>query len=326
MATTTITSDVDLLQGKKILQYPLGLGSNAKDPYGELNQYMLFKINTDEKANKLMGDELLGQVYIPLTNRDGTGIATGKTDAKNADPDYAMKYGPDAAGKVEWVAQKGMQRLNKVIVLPMPVEHTVNTTITYGEHDPSTLTKAGDIFNQIGNGAASEYGTLLKNWAFAGAINKLKSGLTSTTDMMLEERKVVNPRKEMMYNDFSRRQYSFKYTFAPKNLAESEMVNEIIKTFRYYSLPEISTGKVYYIMPSEFEISFILGSRDNPNIPRIATSVLQRVSINYSPRAVWATLPNGSPLAMDMTLDFLEMELIDRRRIYNKDSVITSGY
>lgn len=105
------------------------------------------------------------------------------------------------------------------------------------------------------------------------------------------------------------------------------MVREIIETFRYYALPEISPAKFFYLLPAEFDISFILGEKPNPNIPKITTSVLQRISVNYSPNSgVWSTLPNGAPLAIDMTLDFMEIELVDRKRVFDKDSVITSGY
>jgi hypothetical protein len=328
---TIPTTNIDVLADKKILQYPLGLGSKLKDDFGDLNQYMLFKINTDEKSSKLRDDASTGAVLV--ASRVGTGVAVQTSSSKNTDPALILQFGKDAVDKQQWVAQKGMTKLDRVIVLPMPYEHIVGTSISYTqEYDPSMLTKAGDIFNQVGNGVVAELATLGKNAIFSGSINKLKSlitgsgGATSTNALLAEERLTINPKKEVMFTGFGFRQFSFRYSFAPKSAEESKMVEQIIQTFRFYSLPEISPAKFFYMMPSEFEISFMLGQRNNPHVPRIATSVLQRVSVNYSPRSVWATLPNGSPLAMDMTLDFLELELIDRNRVYNKDSEITSGY
>jgi hypothetical protein len=83
---------------------------------------------------------------------------------------------------------------------------------------------------------------------------------------------------------------------------------------------------MFYVLPSEFEVSFMLGQKINPHIPRIATSVLKRVSVDYMPNNVWSSLPNGAPLSLSMSLEFLELELIDRSRIYNKKQPITSGY
>jgi Tail-tube assembly protein len=330
----TITTSIDVLKGKKILQYPLNLGSSDKDDYGDLNQYMMFRINTDTKASKLKDDSSSGQVYLPNSGSRATGVSTQLTASKNDDTDARLKFGDAAVDGTQWVVQKGVVRLDKVIVLPMPSDHVVATSITYNQdYSPSMLTKAGDMVNQMGNGVASELATLGKNVAASGSINVLKSMITnkggdatSLNAMLAEERLALNPKKEVMFSGFGFRQFSFRYSFAPKSAEESAMVQEIIETFRYYSLPEISAAKLFYLMPAEFEISFMYGQKDNPMIPRITTSVLQRVSVNYSPHSVWAVLPDGSPVAIDMTLDFLELELIDRNRVYKKNSPITSGF
>lgn len=109
-------------------------------------------------------------------------------------------------------------------------------------------------------------------------------------------------------------------------MIDSNMVSEIIETLRYYALPELDEGKIFYIFPSEFTITFMLGQKENPNIPKITTCVLRNVSVNYSPNGIWGTLPNGAPLVMTMSLDFRELELIDRKRVYDKNNAITSGF
>jgi hypothetical protein len=223
-----------------------------------------------------------------------------------------------------FLVQKGMVSLDRVIVLPMPNEHSVNTSVRYNEYDPSDATKAGDTLNQPLVGVISDKISGLKNRILAAGINKFFS--TTKKDLEFEERRMKNDKKEIMFDSFSFRTFSFNYTFAPKNQEESETVRSIIETLRYYSLPEISSGKVYYIFPSEFEISFMLGGKINPHIPKIATSVLQTINVNYSPNGVWSTLPNGAPLSLNIQMNFLELELIDRSRVYNKESVIRSGY
>lgn len=223
-----------------------------------------------------------------------------------------------------------MTLLDKVVILPMPNEHTVGTSIRYNSnYDPSILTKAGDIVNQMGGDALNDLKTMGKNAGISALVNKLAGGrnITSTADLLAEERLALNPKKEVMFDSFGYREFSFRYQFAPKSENESNVVREIIETFRYYALPEIVKSKFFYLLPAEFDISFILGEKPNPNIPKITTSVLQRVGVNYSPNSgVWATLPNGAPLAIDMTLDFLELSLVDRKMVYNKDSAITSGH
>lgn len=328
----------ELLKNKKVLAFPSGLGASDTDKYGNPSQYMMFKINTDEKTTELRDDKKTGPVKV-TNNRTGVGVATttgigdkidkalGATVVKELDPDVILKYG-SAVNRETWRVQKGMTRLDKVIILPMPNEHRVSTSIGYAdEYEPSSLTKAGDIFNQLGGNVLGEFGTLVKNAGISALVNKLTPFNTNINDLLAEERLALNPKKEVMFKDLKFRQFSFQYTFAPKNEIESRTVSEIIETFRYYALPEISKSKLYYIFPSEFELSFMLGSKDNPNIPRITTSVLQRINVNYSPNSgVWATLPNGAPVAVDVTLEFLELEIVDRSRIYNADRPISSGF
>lgn len=318
-----------ILANKRILQYPLNLGSSDVDDHGNPSQYMMFKIMIDEQSTKLREDKSAGAVVS--STRVGIGAATDQTNlkenAKDVDPAFLIEYGSAAVNAETWRHQKGMQRLDKVVVLPMPNQHNVGTTVRYSEEDQTGLSKLGDIYNQLGNGVVGELGTLVKNVGISTIMNKIKNGITNTNALLAEERLALNPKKEVLFKDMGFRQFSFQYNFAPKSQAESEMVDRIIETFRYYASPELSPAKFFFMLPAEFDISFMLGHKHNPHIPKITTSVLQRVGVNYSPNSgVWATLPNGSPVAIDMTLEFMELELITRDRIFNPTSAITMGY
>jgi Tail-tube assembly protein len=319
-----MATNISVLEGKKILQYPLDLGSVAIDPYGQEQQYVMFKINTDSKTTKLRDDAETGKVVS--ATRVGTGVETQLVVAKNTDKDLKIKNGDAAVDKERWFVQKGMQRLDKVIVLPMPNEHSVGTKMTYEDVDQTMLTQLGDMKNQSTGEMLSELGKLGKNAGLSLIVNKFKSGATNTGALLAEERLALNPKKEVMFKGFGFRNFQFSYTFAPKSALESKMVKDIIETFRYYALPEISPAKLFYIFPSEFEISFMQGQKDNPHIPKITTCVLESISVNYMPRNVWSVLPDGSPLAVSISMQFKELELVDRMRVFNKNSEITGGY
>lgn len=318
---------VQVLNDKKILAYPSSLGSSDKDAYGQDEEYVMIKINTDIKSQLLRTDASLGRTVV-TNGRSGGGVRTEPaTTTLNTSSDAKFRFGEDAVSKEKWLTQKGMQSLDRVIVLPMPNEHSVRTAVQYNpEYEPTQLTKLGDMANQSFGGLASDGATKLKNWGFSAVINTLKSGLTSQQALLAEERLSANPKKEVMFDSFGFRKFSFNYMFAPRNETESNTVKNIIETLRYYSLPEISKGKLFYLFPAEFEISFMLGQKDNPHIPRVTTSVLQSVNVNYTPNSVWSTLPNGAPLALSVNLEFLELELVDRSRVWNKDSTILGGH
>lgn len=328
-------SNMNLLQGKKILSFPLGMGNHAIDEDSGLpNQFVMFKINTDETGSTLEGDIKTGPVVIAQSQQAGTGIGVGNVNSKLANSDQVTKFGQAAVDKENWVVKRGLTSLDRAIILPMPNDHIVNTAVNYDQdHIPSGLTQAGDFFNSIGQGGITDKATKVGAEMAAGLVNKLKASVmgggdaTSGKDLLAANRLAVNPKKEVMFSGFGFRSFSFLYSFAPKNNTESAVVREIITSFRYYALPEIKKSKEFYIFPAEFEISFIRGESDNPAIPRIATSVLQRVNVNYSPGGgSWSSLPDGTPVRIDLMLDFVEIELIDRNRVWDKDSKITGGY
>lgn len=334
-SSTTAASDIAALKGKKILQYPVGLGSNVKDRYGNDAQFMMIRIISDEKGSTLRNDSKTGQATQAQVTAGGVGTVTqissgeGVTPA-SADQDLVNLYG-SGADATPMVAKKGKVKLDKVIVLPMPNSYDVGTTIVYNNnYNSSMLTKAGDLWNSIGEGAGGELAKLAKNAIVSGLVNRIKSGATDIPALLAEEGLALNPKKEVMFDNFGFRSFSFRYTMAPKNAAEAKIVNEIIETLRFYALPEISKGKLFYILPAEFQIEFMLGAKINPSIPRVATSYLQGISVNYAPQNVWASLPDGSPVSLDISLNFLENELIDRNRVFatNSDGTqsITSGY
>lgn len=381
----TNSSDINVLKQKKIIEYPIGISAKAVDEYGNPSQYMMIKINTDTRSSKLKNDKATGGVMTQST-RVGTGIRASSMNAvenaamglnnnfnsvtdKDMDPDIILKNSAKDINAVTWQTQKGMTRLDRVVVLPMPDRHNVSTNIQYNLTDISFLTNVGDWINQVGNGAVGDLALLGKNAAISGIVNTAKNvgvgaanvgismankyvnnlltatfpgavgslpsniipqlkikDLTSLKAQLAEDRLAINPKKEIMFDSFGFRTFQFEYTFAPKDRYESESVNEIIQTLRYYALPEISGGKMFYIFPAEFEVFFMLGQTDNPNIPKMTTSVLESIIIQYSDGNVWSTLPNGSPVVIHMSLQFKELELVDRNRVYNTTSSVNSGY
>lgn len=327
----TSTSNLKSLTDKKIIEYPIGLAKTAIDEYGHKKQLMIFKIISDKKSSKLKGDT--GSAAYTASDVTGTGNSSQAVNPKTDDPKY-LEMVSNAGPKDTITVLDGVVELSRVIVLPMPNDHSVNTAVEYdANYKSSGLTKAADIANQNGGAVLAEYGRLAGTNAFGGAINSLKAGLvgggeiTNEQSLLAAQGLAINPKKEVMFTGFNYRQFTFSYFFAPKNKNESDTVNDIIRTFRYYALPEISPAKLFYMFPAQFDISFMFGQDVNPNIPRIAKSVLARVGVNYSPSGTsWVTLPNGSPVAIQMTLEFIETELIDRNRVSNDEKPLSAGY
>jgi hypothetical protein len=335
-------TDIQVLQEKKVLSFPEYLGNTPADELGNDFAYMIFKINTATSGSKLKDDTAVASaVFVEGTQQSSTtgplaGIAFGgggtALDENKQYVDKASLPAGSAAENENWVKKPGMSRLDRVVVLPMPSDYRVGTTINYADTTQDTLGNIGDAVTSVRNGTgASDLMKMGISGLSTTLINALSAmagagDVTSFNKMAARSRAALNPKKETLFEDMDFRKFSFQYTLAPRNAHESKIIQEIIQTFRYYSLPELSKSKLFYSFPSEFEIMIMQGSRENPSIPRIATCILKSVDVTYSPGGTWSNFRDGMAVQAHLSLEFQELELIDRNRVWSKTSKITSGY
>ena len=138
--------------------------------------------------------------------------------------------------------------------------------------------------------------------------------------------RVVNPMLELIYNSPDFRQFQFEFFFWPRDESEALEVQKIIERFRFHQAPELEkiSGKQsgLLIPPSEFDIQFFYAGRQNPNLPPIASCVLESLQINYTPRG-WSAYEvpgennpglgrTGMPVGIQMTLQFRETTYITK--------------
>lgn len=128
----------------------------------------------------------------------------------------------------------------------------------------------------------------------------------------------INPRVEVLFATTPQRQFVFEFLLSPKSERESNSLREIVRTMRFHGAPEIDNtlGIIpTFISPAEFDITFYHGNKENLNIPRINTCVLERCEIDYAPSGAYSTFWNGHPVSARMSLAFREIEINHKRRI-----------
>jgi hypothetical protein len=134
----------------------------------------------------------------------------------------------------------------------------------------------------------------------------------------------VNPQLELIYQGTGFRSFRFSFMFYPRSKKEAEEVLGIIDSFTFHQAPEVLSSSFgrYLVPPSEFDIKFYCNGKENPNIPKMTTSVLTGISVDYAPSgfASYETLlmepergGTGMPVAIRMDLSFKETEIITKR-------------
>ena len=129
-----------------------------------------------------------------------------------------------------------------------------------------------------------------------------------------------NPNLESIFKSVPFREFTFPFTFAPKNEKEKDSVHKILQLFRFHMLPEQQSGaNGYFNVPSEFQITYMYREERNTYIPKISRCVLNNMTVDYAPEGVISSfIPDeqGAPTTYGtMTLSFTETEIMTKERI-----------
>jgi len=177
-----------------------------------------------------------------------------------------------------------------------------------------TLGVAGALQNPIKN--ATELAAKAAQLGTGIGDNIVGLGLFATNGYAL------NPMLEVLYKGPKNREYVFSFKFIPRNSDEAEEIRKIIKTLRFHSAPEYeqATGASRYLIPpSEFEIEFLdldgTEANRNTKLPRLTSSFLTNVDVNYAASGQYSTFTDGNPIEIVVQLSFTENLLLTKADI-----------
>jgi len=206
-------------------------------------------------------------------------------------------------------------RISNAIALYVDGPPTVKYSMNYANKELGTLlgVLSGSVFDSqglVGAGAetVSAMGASLAKLPGAFGAADVSSALSVSSGTSL------NPFKETVFESVDFRSFAFKYKFFPKNKKESDDVYEIIKTFKFHMHPEMSEGKLFFIYPSEFNISYYFGSEENGYFHKFATCVLENMDVSYGGEQ-FSSFRDGSPTEINMSLTFRELEILTKNMI-----------
>jgi len=137
----------------------------------------------------------------------------------------------------------------------------------------------------------------------------------------------VNPKLEILYRNTELRTFQFTFLLSPSSASEAAMMHQMIKRLRFHAAPRAldQTAGFIFQTPAEFEIEFHSrvgdGFPENPFLPKIARSALIRIDVDYTPQGEFSTFSDGSPVSLQLTLLFKEMQVIDKNMIERQGGI-----
>lgn len=242
-----------------------------------------------------------------------------------------------AAGVFEQLSALDVPRITgKTISLYVPD----NVNVTYGaSYDDISLTeslgkayflaqagvsfldyfdafKQGESVGSLANRAGGD--PFLRN-VLAGAIGQ-KIGAQNLPELAAKQLgQAINPQLQVLFRGIGFRSFQFDFVFTPFSKEESDVVKKIIKEFKMAAAPKITPNRVFnqgifLDVPDLFGIQFFYKNKENTNVHKIANCVLENIAVDYAPNG-WSTFNDGSPVQTRLTLQFKEIEIIDKTKI-----------
>jgi hypothetical protein len=145
----------------------------------------------------------------------------------------------------------------------------------------------------------------------------LAAAKSSTAKLLLSTQGLaINPQQQILFDGIDFRTFQMTFVFTPSSKQEADMVKDIIKTFKKHAAPKLveEVGGMFWVPPSTFNLDFFFNGAINTKISRVAECVIENIDVNYAPNG-WSAHTDGSPIQTVMTINFKEIELIDRDKI-----------
>ena len=213
--------------------------------------------------------------------------------------------------KAQFELKRYTRRIKESIALAMPqglvhehqnVFEELSLTALGGKLAVATATAAGGLISsKLGNAL----GNVLN--ATGQAVGKI-AGIAGYP---------INPRVQVIFSTTRLRQYRFDFLMAPRNQKEAQNIEEIVKTIRFHSVPELDpkTNGWTFIPPAEFDVTFFDRGKENTHMIRVNTCVCNAVMVDYNPTGVYSQFHDGHPVAVRLSLALSEVEPLHKTRV-----------
>lgn len=231
-----------------------------------------------------IGREIPGIVSRGYTSVINANIASpfqkGQGAIRNINPADVTQF----ANKVAQLTSPGSYKPNvldeKLATISLYLPDTLQTSFQSDWTDTS-LTKAFGLTGYLGNAITDTLGSTDPNKTNPAQIiqnptldsykrqfvSSALGGLLGDDGKSILQnqlKNIPNPQIQLLYRGIALRTFQFEFTFTPASAKEAYAIDQIIKTFTYYSLPDITDGASgqFFTPPQVFRIKFAFLGND----------------------------------------------------------------
>lgn len=152
----------------------------------------------------------------------------------------------------------------------------------------------------------------------AEIVNQFGGNTSASGILARTSGQILNPNMELLFNGVTLRSFNFTFDLAPRDQPESTTIKKIIRVFKKYMAAKTTSANsgngLFIASPDVFQLTYKKGNTDHPFLHTFKPMALLNASVNYTGSGVYATYRDGTPVHMQLTLSFQELN-----PIYNED-------
>jgi len=298
-----VSGENALKQPPQVLRYPL-------KQIGDRSDYLEIKIVE----------------YVP------PGFTPGTVDDKNVPTGLAV------IGNATEKISKSKEDPKAFIFLPIPQNISDQNSVSWGDGDTLDPLQAfgvsfGSQATQDANKALERFKTAMgnasqesrdiieKNKSLIGAAvgakltNAFGGNVGASNIIARASGKILNPNLELLFTGVNLRTFRFIFDFAARDRKEGETIKQIIRTFKKSMAPKTDikgsvTDGIFISAPDVFVLTYRSGRQKHPFLNTFKPCALVDMSISYTGSNTYATYEDGTPVHIQMTLTFSELNPI----------------
>ena len=297
--------------------------------YDSVTDKIVTKKNTEGKGKANLFDggekgEKLGEVVIEENVGPGGQYTTTKS--------YYEKIQKE--GSTIFLTRKPTKRLKSGIAMFMPPQIQTTYTANYTDTTIGGGTEGAlNAFNEAVGGRLDRAtdAFFATEEAFKEGVEKLILATIGTVAPGLggvregafaKSGAIISDRMELAFKGINKRQFQYSFKMIPRSQREADEIRNIIFIFKQNMLPEFVGGNRAgrrLRVPNTFDIQYMYKGNSNEYLHHISTCVLETMSVQYGGDR-YRTFPGNDegapPVETSITLNFKEMELITRERVF----------
>lgn len=204
-------------------------------------------------------------------------------------------------------------KFDNAIILPVPRRLEEEFNMQVSTQALGLVGGAADIIQTTSAGAGEDYSPtqafvfsamtqMLGTLASSGPAGNVSDALYSYIGS------VPNPHMAALFNGVDLRKFQFEWTFSPRNVQESIIIQDIVNKLKQNSLPAFSTlGTPVLQYPLMCQIELEPWNGDGADLITFKPALLDSVKVNYSPNGIPSFFAGTNlPSFIQISLSFVE--------------------